>query len=630
MSNKSLNIIKITVSGLKYIILLIAALLILTLILLGSAYGDLKAAAMNGLAGKTALSQAAAAAQAQNWSNAIEINQQAQASFSAALDKLNNTRSNPAIKHFFFIRNQVDDLEYILKTAEIISRSLSHILPIIQDLDQIRAGSGQQNFADMPAAKKAEFLQLIYESEPELNGLNANLKLAVLNLDKIHHIGVLWPFYNQISDIKTELNEATVLMDKLSPLIKLLPALAGYPNPSRFLLALQNNDELRASGGFIGVYGILESRYGEIISLKTDDSYHLDMPASQSADWTLEPPAPLKKYLKVEKWYLRDANWSPDWPTAAKQINYIFQGESRAIKQPTIDFTGIVAINPDFVADLIRLVGPITVNGATYNADNFQTLLQYNVEMAYKEQDISSWDRKEIINELIGELKIRLLGLSIKNWAELFKIIQHNLAIKNIQLYFPNEAWESIARSLGASGEVKQSDGDYLLAIDSNLAAFKSDAVVKKNLKYTVSETKDSLDATLTLNYQHGGDFDWRTTRYRSYTRVFAPLGSRLLSIEGADPATVNTSVYDDKALNKTVFAFFFSIEPGKTGNLNVNYRLPDSIKQQISTGSYHLLVQRQAGQRIESLKVIIKPLSGKTRQWTTDLEEDKIFGLNK
>ncbi len=612
----------------KYALLIIAAILILVIILLSGAYKDLRGAAAKGLAGKAELTQAVQAAQAEEWRVSLNLANQAQADFSDALKNLQDTHDNPAVKNLTLIRNQVNDLEYLLRTAEILSRSLTRILPIADNLSKISSENGKLNFSDLADNDKIRFLQLIYQSEPELTGLKADLELALLNLEKIHRIGILWPVYQQISDIRQELNQATILMSRVSPLIKLLPALAGYPNNSHFLLILQNNDELRPSGGFIGVYGILESHNGSIVSLKSDDSYHLDMPASLSNSWTLQAPAIIKKYLKVEKWYLRDANWSPDWPTSAKKINEIFQGESLAIKQPSESFTGIAAITPDLVADLIRLVGPISVKGADYNADNFQPLLQYNVEVAYKDQNISSWDRKEIINELMAELENRLLKLPPKHWPELLKIIDKAIDSKSLQLYFANDSWEDLARSLGASGEVKKWSGDYLLAVDSNLGAFKSDVVVKKNLSYAVTEDRGGLSATVKLNYRHEGNFDWRTTRYRSYTRVYAPLGSHLVSLSGVDEKTADMSVENDTALNKTVFGFFFTVEPGTSREIIISYRLPSNIDQELKSSRYSLLVQKQAGQRIESLNISVKPLKGKNYQWSTDLESDKTFQL--
>ncbi|MFA5754603.1 MAG: DUF4012 domain-containing protein, partial [Patescibacteria group bacterium] len=506
MGRYLIQILNIIWQAVKYAILLGILAVILILILLGSAYRDLKAVGQNGLNGKGNLTAAVNYVKSQDWPSAAEAAIKARDNFSASLDSLDKIRLNPAVKSLPPVRSQVNDLEYLLKTGEILSRSLERTVPLVQEVEKIRSGATSRNFIDLTAADKARLLRLLYESEPELNGLRANLDLALLNLDKIHKIGVLWPVYSQISDVRQELNQAAVLMDKAIPLMKLLPALAGYPETSRYLIILQNNDELRPTGGFIGVYAILETKNGEVLSLKTDDSYHLDMPASLSDQWTKEPPAPIKKYLKVQKWYFRDANWSPDWPTSARQIEEIYRGELRATNQPDPALTGVMAINPELVSDLLRLVGPITVRGETYTSDNLQPLLQYNVEVAYKEQDISSWDRKDIINELMTELKQRLFDLPSQKWTELLSIIDTNISERNLQLFLNNSNWQSLAQSLRVGGEIKKTTGDYLMVVDSNFGAFKSDVVVKKNIDYAVEQKKEKLTATVKLNSRHDGE----------------------------------------------------------------------------------------------------------------------------
>jgi hypothetical protein len=611
-------------SGLKYAALLAAALLILLAILLASAYHDLKSAALNGGNGKTAVSAAVAAAQASDWPAVAEQSELARRHFAAALDDLSRTRNNPAVKNISFIRTPINDSEYLLKTGEILSASLAHLSPLAGQLDKIRANAGTRNFNYWPAADKTRFLQLIYESEPELNGLQANLNLAILSLDQVHHFGLFWPVYGQINGVKEELGQTAALMTKISPLIKLLPALAGYPNGGRFLLILQNNDELRPSGGFIGVYGLLAIKDGEIKSLTTDDSYHLDGPAALNDNWRLAPPAELKKYLNVKKWYLRDANWSPDWPTAARQILDIYQGENAAIGQAAAPFTAVIAVTPDLVADLIRLVGPLQVRGLTYDAGNFQPLLQYNVEIAYKEENIADWDRKALINELVADLQKRLADFPAERWRELVGVISANIDAKNVQIYFPDAAQENLAQALGAGGEIKNSNGDYLMVVDANLGAFKSDAAVKKSISYGVSDEGDGRNSSLKLNYRHEGAFDWRTTRYRSYTRVYAPRGSRFLSLSGLDEATTDFSASDDQDLDKTVFGFFFTVEPGTEKEIFLNYRLPDTAYP--AGGRYQLLVQRQAGNRIAELTVGFRAKDRPAQEWKTDLNTDKFF----
>ena len=624
MRSSFLYSLSIIAKLLKYTLIAVIGLFFILLILLSNTYSNFKSASSLGLQGKNKLTEAVAQVKTKDWDEALKNAQAAEQNFTLALNNLEASRQNFVIRKSTIFQSQVNDLEYLLKTTEIISRSLERSIPLAKALDEIKSGAAGGSFVNLKNEEKAQFLKLIYESEPELNGLKANLDLALLNINKIHRIGVLWPIYGQITEYKIQLQEAADLMAKLAPLARLLPALGGYPQESNFLILLQNNDELRPTGGFIGVFGLAKTKNGEILSLLTDDSYHLDMPAVDK--WKKEPPVPIKKYLKVENWYLRDANWVPDWALAAQKINEIYAGESLTIGSPAPNFNGIIAINPDFISSLLRLVGPINIKGEDYTPENFQELLQYNVEIAYKDRNISSWDRKEIINELLSELKSRLFNLPAKDWVTLLNTLDSNIASKDIQLYFTNESLQALARNLGASGEVKQTTGDYLMVIDANLAAFKSDAVVKKKIAYSVSERNGNTTASLTLNYRHEGDFNWRTTRYRSYTRIYTPMGSRLISYSGLDSDKVDWTALDDPILNKTIFGFFFTVEPGTEKDIIIRYTLPDSINKQIINNNYELLVQKQSGRRTQELKVDLNPQKGNSKNWVTDFKTDKLF----
>ncbi len=602
----------------KYALLLAAILLIAGLAIIASAYTDLKQAGQQGLEGKASLELAVQAAQNGRWLEAKESAISSQTSFNQALDALAQAKQKKALNQIPPLRQQINDLEYLIKTAEILSRSLTNVLPLTEEISKASSSS----FSDLSAEHKEGLLRLIYQAEPELSGLKANLDLARLNLNQIHRIGVLWPIYGQISDLRQELDQASSLLEEVIPLSRLLPHLAGYPDASRFLLIMQNNDEIRPSGGFIGVYGLMENRAGEIVSLLADDSYHVDMPAV--GKWRLEPPMPIQKYMNVENWYLRDANWSPDWPTSARQILSIYAGEKAAVGEATPGFDGVIAINPDFVADLIDLVGPITIGGEEYRGENFQPLLQYNVEMAYKEKGVSSWDRKDVVNDLLKEMEKRLSNLEASRWPKLLEIIKDNIAAKNIQAYFIDQSAQSLIVDLGADGRVKGGAADYLMVVDANLAAYKTDAVMDKTINYQISPMENGLEAELVLGYGHQGGFDWRTTRYRSYTRVYVPLGSELISIDGLDKSKSDLSVANDVELEKTIFGFFFSVEPGNSETITIRYRLPAGLKALADSGRYELLVQKQSGRRTKSLKVDLKLAD--PFFFIGDLETDKVF----
>lgn len=597
-----------TLKFFKYLFLIVVLAIIFLIAIFITSYSDLSAAGKSALAGKRNLDLAVSYGTQRSWDLAEEANTNAKSDIEASLDSIASIKDKLVFRRLTVLRDQLLDLEYLLNTAHLISSSMGQALPLASQLDDIYADSLNHSFASLPSAKKQEFFQLLHESEPELHRLRANLSLAKLNLDKIKKIGVLYPVYSEISELKEQIDQAERLLLKATPLSRLLPALVGYPSASDFLIIMHNNDELRPSGGFIGVFGLLKVENGELEHLQTYDSYHLDMPSV--GHWEKEPPPQIKKYMKVQNWYLRDANWYPDWPTSAKKIQDIYYGESAAISQVAPDFTGVVGITPSFVSDLLELVGPIEADGEVYTPENLQELLQYSVEVAYIEQDISQWDRKQVINELLEELKTRLLKLSTTRLGELFEILEDNAKSKDLQIYFNKPVWQSLVTELGASGEVITTDKDYLLVVDANLGAFKSDSVMVKDIDYRLGFSDGESNSNLELSYRHEGGFDWRTTRYRSYTRVYVPQGSSLTSIKASGAVNLEAesiNSYDDLALEKTVFGFFFTLEPGTSGSIKLDYSLPSGLVSLDNIEDYSLVVQKQAGRRTNSLRATIE-----------------------
>jgi len=415
------------------------------------------------------------------------------------------------------------------------------------------------------------------------------------------------------------------------------------------LVLLQNNDELRPTGGFLGTYGILEIKDGDISRFDTHDIYHLDMPVKDKIN--VIPPEPLKKYLEADRWFMRDSNWSPDWPTAASEIKRFYKKEDRLlppenqINNFSGEFSGIVAITPKFVTDLLAIAGPVFVSGEEYNKDNFQRLLQYKVEADYIQLGIPSWQRKEVIGELVKELKIKLFDLPFSSWRQILARFEENILEKDILIYLKDELAQKLVKDLGGAGEVKEIDGDYLMAVDANLAALKTDAVINRNISYELEQRAGGLLAKLKISYAHNGGFDWRTTRYRTYTRVYIPAGAKLTRVKINNEDKNVDEVDIASKFNKTVFGAFVSIEPGKIGSLYFEYKLPVNLEKLVENGNYSLYVQKQPGNNVENLAVDLKfknkvksynPVgfsaereSDEGIRWETDLRTDKAFEVN-
>ncbi|MFW0837549.1 MAG: DUF4012 domain-containing protein [Candidatus Komeilibacteria bacterium] len=386
------------------------------------------------------------------------------------------------------------------------------------------------------------------------------------------------------------------ILAKTSDWAVLTPRLLGYPDSIKYLLLLQNHHEMRATGGFIGNYGILQLSQAKIVNFFIDDIYHLDSAAI--GKWQQTPPEPISRYLGVEQWYLRDANWSPDWPTSARQAINFYYGEGG---QERVD--GVLAFNPLLISDILNLLGPVQIEGVWYAADNFTSTLQYEVEQNYQARGASHWDRKDVISQLADILLNRFSNLSAAQLIQLVGAVVNNVEEKNVLLYLTQPEYQSLWSKQPWSGAIVQTDGNYLMVVDSNMAAFKTNQYIDRSVDYQVSlpdNNTDKAQATVIITYKHNGTFSWDSTRYRTYTRVLVPEGAVLLNNSGAmanDRTNEVGKITVEHKYGKTIWGAFIAIEPGESGQLSFTYSLPmsvvDSLYWQSQPGMTDYLVLR-------------------------------------
>ena len=122
-----------------------------------------------------------------------------------------------------------------------------------------------------------------------------------------------------------------------------------------------------------------------------------------------------------------------------------------------------------------------------------------------------------------------------------------------------DEYSRKISANLNWGGELRSNSSDYLIVVDANLAAFKTDRVMDKKIKYYLTEENSRFKARVEISYQNNGSFDWQTTRYRTFTRVYVPLGANLISSSGS-LEMVESLVEKDIAYPKSYFSGFISV----------------------------------------------------------------------
>ncbi|MDP2683860.1 MAG: DUF4012 domain-containing protein [bacterium] len=492
-----------------------------------------------------------------------------------------------------YLGNQLNALEKILSAGISTGESLMTISDIANEIITPLQKDEEISLSKLSEEETELLLKNIVESKPSLEEAKIQIDEAVDYVESINSRGLIGKLKEVISPLQEKIPQLQHGIDVAISASQILPWIGGHPDTNTYLFLLENNSEIRPTGGFIGTYGILKVKNGDIQSFTTDNTYNLDEPAK---DWVFEdPPWPLTRYNAVHNWYFRDSNWSPDYPTAAQKAEYFYDLE----RGPEKNINGVIAVTPTFIQSLLNLTGPITVSGLEFDSDNLVDTLQYQVDRGFLSQGLDESERKEIIGVLSKEILDRVLELPRSKWPDLWKIFNKDIEEKQILIYSKDESIQNFIEKENWGGKIYNPIGDYLAIIDANLASLKTDPYVKRTINYSINRDGNNFIANLEIKYNNTAKITWKTTRYRTYTRVYVPKGSNLLTSTGAMvDCKINEEgdISKEEELEKSVFGAFICVEPGEEKTIVFKYILPATLNDEFDNLKYQLMIQKQAG----------------------------------
>jgi len=117
--------------------------------------------------------------------------------------------------------------------------------------------------------------------------------------------------------------KTAILANSLNKLINLADktdSFLGAASDKRYLLVFQNNTEMRASGGFIGSYALVDFSNCKLKNIEAPGGGSYDVEAGMLDK--IIAPHPLQ--LIAPQWYFWDANWWADWPTSANKLMWFY------------------------------------------------------------------------------------------------------------------------------------------------------------------------------------------------------------------------------------------------------------------------------------------------------------------
>ena len=399
-------------------------------------------------------------------------------------------------------------------------------------------------------------------------------------------------------DAKNGVDKAQEITPDVKSILAVAPEILGHPKEKKYLILFQNDKELRGTGGFITSYAIAKFKSGRLVEIKNEDIYDLD-----KRFLSPEPaPEPLRKYLLLSHYPIRDTNLSPDYLVSAQKFESFYNTIPGVEK---VD--GIIALDTEFVRSLIEFTGPIKVEslGETFSAEDNEygiSEVVYQMEL-YAEKIFTGPDRKSFIGDLMEEIIDQVLNTPSDKFEALFKILVDEADEKHIQFYLHNKEAQNLIEKVNYAGRIKEYEGDYLTVNNSNFAGLKANFFITQKIEQDIITSEDGTvtkKITVTLTNPSNQLVGWLNSNYRNWMRVYVPKGSKLVSEE------TQADFKESEDLGRKVFESFITTAPLTSSTSIFTYELPFKVNP---GEEYKMMIQKQAG--TGATKMIIK-LNGK------------------
>ncbi|MBI3162990.1 MAG: DUF4012 domain-containing protein [Chloroflexi bacterium] len=453
----------------------------------------------------------------------------------------------------------------------------------------------------------------IVKIQPQLAGAQEHMKRAVDARSRLD-TGTLSPeirdlILNQVDPLLVSMNTALAASTELPRLLG-----ASEEGPKTYLLLVQNEDELRPTGGFITAAGTLLLQDGQIGNLEFIDSGQVD-------NWgKVYPAAPcqLREYMNSPVLVFRDANWFTDYPTAALYAENLFS----YFNEHSVD--GVIAFDQQLLIKMLRITGDVRVEGVDYpiNAENVVSYMRIHKE----DPGASGVGRKGFMPKLAAALLDKIMDGNM-DMEELARVLLEALNERHLLLQVDNPVIASALRQYDWDGAVRPDTGDFLMVVDSNIGFNKTNAVVESSLHYDIDLTKTSSPfATLTVFHRNnappviyckhwnkvrleGEDVYPITDCYWNYMRVYKKEGTTLLD---ATPQYVpdnwmivkpknqgQVDILTEEIEGAQAFGTLQVLPGGEALSVAFRFALPASVLENTPDSKqivYRLKVQKQPG----------------------------------
>jgi len=348
------------------------------------------------------------------------------------------------------------------------------------------------------------------------------------------------------------------------------PALLGADGEARYFVAFVSPSEARGTG-FLGNYGILTLTDGAVDLVEVGRNDELNV-AGPPVKVISGPPDYLERYSRFEPestW--ENVTFTPDGPTAGQVMAELYEQSGGA----PVD--GVIRIDPTGLARLLRLTGPVVVDGLPYALDATNVVAFLEVEQ-YRLFEVAD-ERTDLLGQVAEGVFEALTTGDGPAPARLAGALGPAVEGGHLSVWLRSDAGQALVERLGVDGAVPEVQGDGFGVVTQNAGGGKIDVFMERTIRYDarIDAGTGAVTATAEIDlrneapssgeppYLIGNLIDAPTGTNRTWLSVYSPLDLVSVTIDGQE-----VQVEAGEELGRNVWSVFIDIPPGTAAVVEV------------------------------------------------------------
>lgn len=490
-----------------------------------------------------------------------------------------------------------------------------------QELAHTAAGAASTvRYEDLRAKGGQVNLQLLASMKQPVHDTAEALDHADQRLADVDSAWLLPQITNPLAEFRQEIDKARSDTALAEQAVAAAPGLLGADGPRRYLILFGNPAETRGLGGFVAAYGELTAVDGKLKLTKSGRIHDLsEAPGFETRAITSSPEFNERYGRFFPAHYLQNLTASPSFEVDADIAREMYP---KAGGQPV---DGVIYVDPFGLAALLKLTGPVTVEGAPapLTADNAAMFLIRDQYISVPDFD----DRTDVASKASKATFEALTSRELPGPRQLGDALGPAVRDGHLQAVTFDDKGRALLDRLGTIDTFPKpppaGTGDVFSIRGYNSNPSKIDSYLRREVSYdtTIEPAKGSVSATATVKFFNDAPGS-KLPRYiiggakepngaevpkgtnTMWVSIYTTLELDAVSYEGRDvPVSAQTE------LGYHTYSLVVRLPPKSSGTLQL--KLHGALAQAVGTDGYQVTFAPQPMVNPDKFTVTMHPGAG-------------------